>query len=375
MIFILNPFFILIADLSLDFINILLNIICILIFYFKKISKSFILFIDSRFNQNLENNNFNTLYPEKEKIKKNNILDKTKIFSKKNLTKIFSEKKESIFENIVKDSLFGYNAENRENNKLNNNQYYQKLSFEELLNKKLFVFSKIKLLFPCLFIVFLALIFGISYFVSFELGLAILIIIFMIGFSIVYLPKIKKSNNYSDISKELPYALRQLGTELRSGKGLYDSLVSVVNSDYGILSLELSRVLEEINYGESTENAFLNLSNRVGSDALSRAVQQIIITLKIGANLAVALNIIAEDLNFDIQNKLKDYAQKLNAFIMIYTFIAILGPVLILIMILAASAVIGDFIPNELVLILYGFFFPLIIVFLIFMVKKLEPKI
>lgn len=372
MVFILDGFFISIADLSLDFINIVLNIVYILIFYFKKFCKSFISCIDSKFNQKLEDNESNRLYPKKEENKRYNFLSDINLFFKKTLTNCFSEEKDSVFENLVKNYLF--KSKNNKSNPINDS-YYQKLSFEELLNNKLLEFSNIKLLFIVLIIGFLCLFFGISYFISFELGLIILIIVFMIGFSILYLPKIRKNNNYSTVSKELPYALRQLGTELRSGKGLHDAMVSIVDSDYGVLSLEFSRVLEEINYGVSTENAFLNLSNRVESDALSRAVQQIIITLKIGSNLATALDIIAEDLNFDIQNKLKDYAQKLNAFIMIYTFIAILGPVILLIMILAASAVIGDFIPNELVLILYGFFFPLIIVFLIIMVKRLEPKI
>ena len=44
-------------------------------------------------------------------------------------------------------------------------------------------------------------------------------------------------------------------------------------------------------------------------------------------------------------------------------------------MLLAASVVIGDLVPGDLVLILYGLFFPMIIVFLAIMIKKLEPKI
>ena len=103
----------------------------------------------------------------------------------------------------------------------------------------------------------------ISYFISLELGLTIFISILLIALSIFYYPKIKKQNDYASFSKELPYALRQLATELRAGRSLFDSLDSVANSDYGILSLEFSRVLEEIKYGESTENAFLNLEKRV----------------------------------------------------------------------------------------------------------------
>ena len=215
----------------------------------------------------------------------------------------------------------------------------------------------------------------ISYFISLELGLAIFISILLISLSIFYYPKIKKQNDYASFSKELPYALRQLATELRAGRSLFDSLDSVANSDYGILSLEFSRVLEEIKYGESTENAFLNLEKRVDSKALSRVIYEILTSLRIGANLSNSLSIIADDVNFDIRMKLKEYSEKLNAFIMIYTFLAILAPVILLTMLLAASVVIGDLVPGDLILVLYSVFFPMIIVFLGFAIKKLEPKI
>ena len=215
----------------------------------------------------------------------------------------------------------------------------------------------------------------ISYFISLELGLAIFISILLISLSIFYYPKIKKQNEYASFSKELPYALRQLATELRSGRSLFDSLDSVASSDYGILSLEFSRVLEEIKYGESTENAFLNLEKRADSKALSRVIYEILTSLRIGANLSNSLSIIADDVNFDIRMKLKEYSEKLNAFVMIYTFLAILAPVILLTMLLAASVVIGDLVPGDLILVLYSVFFPMIIVFLALAIKKLEPKI
>ena len=215
----------------------------------------------------------------------------------------------------------------------------------------------------------------ISYFISLELGLAIFITLLLISFAVFYYPKIKKQNEYSSFSKELPFALRQLATELKSGKSLFDSLDSIVKSDYGVLSLEFSRVLEEIKYGESTETAFLNLEKRVDSKALSRVIYEILTSLRIGANLSPSLSIIAEDVNFDMRMKLKEYSEKLNAFIMIYTFLAILAPVIILTMLLAASVVIGDLVPGDLILILYSVFFPMIIIFLGFAIKKLEPKI
>ena len=117
------------------------------------------------------------------------------------------------------------------------------------------------------------------------------------------------------------------------------------------------------------------MSKRVSSEGLSRAIHQIVGTLRVGGNLANSLYVIAEDISFDMQIKLKEYSQKLNGFILIYTFVAILAPVIILIMLMAASTVIGDIISGEMILMMYMFFFPLIVVFMGLFIKRLEPKI
>ena len=259
-------------------------------------------------------------------------------------------------------------------NKLSNSQ--EKEGFSEFLNNKLLFNLKSLSKFGIYFIIIIFIVIGfVGYFISFEIALIILISIVLVFLTIIYTPKMKMQNNSVYFSRELPYALRQLATELKSGKSLFNSLESVVQADYGVLSLEFSRVLEEIKYGETTEDAFIHLENRIKSDALSRVIREILSTLRIGGNLANSLSIIAEDINFEMRMKLKDYAQRLNAFIMIYTFIAILAPVVLLTLLLAASTVMGDFVPGDLLLILYGVFFPMLIIFLGFMIKKLEPKI
>lgn len=261
------------------------------------------------------------------------------------------------------------------NGKDNSDVIYSQNSFSKILSNILVNLRYISK-FGIYFIIILGLIvLLIGYFLSFEIALAILIAISLFFLYLFYIPKIKKQKNMVLFSNELPYALRQLATELKSGKSLFNSLESIVESDYGVLSLEFSRVLEEIKYGETAEDSFIHLENRIGSEALSRVISEILSTIRVGGNLAKSLSIISEDINFEMRMKLKDYAQRLNAFIMIYTFIVILAPVVLLTLLLAASTVMGDIIPGDFLLILYGVFFPMLIIFLAIMVKKLEPKI
>ena len=212
-------------------------------------------------------------------------------------------------------------------------------------------------------------------FTSFEISGIYLVTIFMGYIFVLYYPSIKTQKNYDDINKELPYALRHMGIELKSGKGLHDSIITIKDADYGSLSYEFTRVLEEVKFGKTTEAALLEMSHRINSKGLSRAIQQIIGTLRVGGNLANSLEIIAKDISFEMQIKLKEYSQKLNSFILIYTFIAILTPVISLIMLMAGSTVMGDVISTNLLLLIYIVFFPLIVMFMGILIKRLEPKI
>lgn len=214
-----------------------------------------------------------------------------------------------------------------------------------------------------------------SVIMPFEIGAMYLVIMAMFYIFMIYYPKIKEQRSYSDLNRELPYALRHMGIELKSGKGLHDTLLTIRDADYGTFSKEINRVLEEVKFGKSTEDSLLEMSKRIRSEGLTRAIHQMIGTIRVGGNLANSLDIIARDISFEMQIKLKEYSQKLNSFILIYTFIAILAPVISLIMLMASSTVMGDIISSNLLLLIYSVFFPMIVMFMGVFIKKLEPKI
>ena len=260
-------------------------------------------------------------------------------------------------------SRINFESEN-ENPKKNEDKIYiiRNKLIKYFLNKKTII----------LLIVVLVLI---TYLTSFEIGGIYLVLVTMTYTFLIYYPQIKEKNSYSDLNQELPYALRHMSIELKSGKGLHDTMLTIKNSNYGSLSKEFTRVLEEIKFGKQTEESLQEMSHRVNSEGLSRTIHQIIGTLRVGGNLANSLDIIAKDISFETQIKLKEYSQKLNSFILIYTFIAILAPVIILIMLMAGSTVMGDVISGNLLILVYSLFFPLVVMMMGITIKKLEPKI
>lgn len=111
---------------------------------------------------------------------------------------------------------------------------------------------------------------------GFEIAGIYLTSVVMIYIFMLYFPKISQKHQYDDLNFELPYALRHMATELKAGKGLHDTLLTVSIANYGSLSGEFKRVLKEIKYGKSSEDALMEMSLRVSSEGLSRAVHQIV---------------------------------------------------------------------------------------------------
>jgi flagellar protein FlaJ len=258
------------------------------------------------------------------------------------------------------------------NNKEENKSKIENKTFNELIkqNKN----KKKKLESYSLFIpLFLIIIFLITKDFNMSLKLGVILISYLIFKNNI--PKIKEERRKKEISKEFPYALRQMSTQLKAGIGLYDSMKSIADCNYGTLSEEFQITLNEIQYGSNYIDSFENFSKRNNLSIVEKFVSHIIRTLNNGGNLADTLNTIADENSYNMKIKYKEYSEKLNAIMLLYMFIAVLFPVILFILIIAATTVMGQIIKPELLLILYLFFFPLIIIFMIILIKRLEPNI
>ena len=76
-----------------------------------------------------------------------------------------------------------------------------------------------------------------------------------------------------------------MATELRAGIGMHDSMRSVAFPDMVLFQKSLQGPLEEIKYGETTEKALTDMGERVNSEGLTRAINQITRTLSSGGDL------------------------------------------------------------------------------------------
>jgi flagellar protein FlaJ len=171
----------------------------------------------------------------------------------------------------------------------------------------------------------------------------------------LYYPKTLIAEKTTRINRELPFALRHLSTQIKAGVSFHRALSSVTASAYGDLSLELRKTLRELERGSSTEEALLNLAKRTHSTGLKKAIVQIIRALKTGGNLSQVINDIADDSSFEYQMRLRDFVEKLNIINVVFTMIAVVGPVTItIISAVAQLPMLGGALPFALVVAMLG---------------------
>lgn len=178
-----------------------------------------------------------------------------------------------------------------------------------------------------------------------------------------------------EFARELPAALRHMATQLSSGSGLLDTMRSVAQSDYGVLSEEFRRVIIEIERGATVEEALERLNLRIDSPGLRRATRQIVSTMKTGGNLANTLRLIAEETSNEMRMKLKDFIQTLNTFSLMYMFVVVIAPVLITTLTIGMGIAAKALpVSSETLGLVYLAFFS-ISIYMSFMIKRFEPRL
>lgn len=203
---------------------------------------------------------------------------------------------------------------------------------------------------------------------------------FVMLFAIVIaliVPKSRADARGNAISAELPFALRHMGTELKSGIGLYKTLQTIAVADYGVLSEEFARAITEVEEGTDTKDALRNLALRTQSRPLKMALMHVIRTLKTGGNLSEIISDIADDVSFELRMKIRDFSEKINFFGVIFIVMGIVFPVMIAILGAIANAPLPlplEF-PPRLVAVFFVAAMPMLLAILIMYLRMIQPRI
>jgi len=141
------------------------------------------------------------------------------------------------------------------------------------------------------------------------------------------IPSAKAANRAAEVDRALPFALRQLSTQVKAGVSFHRAMQSIATSNYGLLSAEFTRVVSDVNRGDTMENALLKLARRNRSKGLRRTVTQVLRSFKTGGNLSQIITDIAEDVSFEVRMSIRDFTEKLNFINVIYIMVGVVAPV------------------------------------------------
>ncbi|GEM_PF-1434558 len=149
------------------------------------------------------------------------------------------------------------------------------------------------------------------------------------GVAAIVYPAFKADNRARLVDRELPFALRQLATQIRSGVSFQRAMLSVAQADYGELSKEIRITLNDMDRGRPADEALLDLHDRTRSHGLRQAIMQIIRTLKSGGALADIISSIADDVSFETRMRVRDFTEQLNLINVVFIMVAVVAPVVL----------------------------------------------
>lgn len=166
-----------------------------------------------------------------------------------------------------------------------------------------------------------------------------------------FYPKLAAQKKVSDTEKYLPYVLHHILVQVRSGVSLYDTLVSIAKSDYGTMSNEMRKVVNEINTGKSEAEALEKITRETPSLYFRRVMWQMINALKSGADIGVVMREIVDNLAVEQRVAIKKYGAQLNPLALMYMLFAVIFPTLGITFLLVLSSFTGMKFNIEIVLV------------------------
>lgn len=144
-------------------------------------------------------------------------------------------------------------------------------------------------------------------------------------------------NRRKEIKKVLPDVLDLLTVSVEAGLGFDQALMKVVEKVKGQLSDELSKTLQEIQYGKSRRDALKDLSDRVQVDNLKQFINALLQADRLGISIGNVLRVQAEDMRIRRRQEAEEKAMKapvkllfpLIFFVFPSLFVILLGPAVI----------------------------------------------
>jgi archaeal flagellar protein FlaJ len=162
----------------------------------------------------------------------------------------------------------------------------------------------------------------------------------------------------AEIEKDILFAARDLVISMRSGMPLFNAMATV-SSGYGAASKEFGKVVELIQLGTPAEQAIDDVSGKSQSKTFKRVMLQASVSIRVGADVAGALQGVVDEVTQERIIELRRYGQRLNVLSMFYMLFGVIFPSMGVAIVLILTTFVALFTVNvtTLIFVLVGIFF------------------
>jgi flagellar protein FlaJ len=207
-----------------------------------------------------------------------------------------------------------------------------------------------------------------------RIGIISLPLLTFMGFlTFAKLPKIRTNKRTRKLEKDLPYALRDMLIEIKSGIPLYSAMKTVTDG-YGEASKEFELIVKDVDGGKSMVKAIESSIVRNPSEQYRRAMWQINNSIKSGTDVSITLESVVDSIIKDQKLQIEKYGKELNPYVLVYLLIAVVGPSLGITALIVLSSFTGTSVTTNLYV---GVLFGLIVmqVFFLNLIKSKRPEV
>jgi flagellar protein FlaJ len=149
---------------------------------------------------------------------------------------------------------------------------------------------------------------------------------FFVMMQVALYPKLQGKKKIREIERNLIFALRTMTVEIKSGVSLFDSLNIIAQGDYGALSTEFKKAVQEIETGTMEEVALEKIARYNPSLFFRRSIWQIINGMKAGADVSNVMEELVSTMIREEKLQITRYGNSMRLLSLMYMMLGVIIP-------------------------------------------------
>ena len=141
-------------------------------------------------------------------------------------------------------------------------------------------------------------------------------------------PHIAVQKKVRDLERNLIFAMRIILIQLKSGIGLFDALSLIARQDYGRVSTEVRKAVDEISSGTLEERALQKLATNDPSPFFRKSLWQLVNGMKSGTDVVQVIDDLVDSLTKEQGLQIRRYGGVLRLFSLMYMMLGVIVPAL-----------------------------------------------